>query len=180
VIRAHPGFVYHECSEQETSLRDRSDQHQPGAPIMYTTAEYFITQSTIPVANSGLALYNAALARGWLKRIGAALLGRNRTLRHLPTGHTTVRRYSGVQSIAIRGIVGSEDRSGDFDRDFNPLRETLRDRWLSVYRARVSGVPLSPIELVRGPDGYYVRDGHHRLSVARALGLDYVEALIIA
>jgi ParB-like chromosome segregation protein Spo0J len=49
-----------------------------------------------------------------------------------------------------------------------------------VYQVWVSGVSLPPIELVRGPDGYYVRDGHHRLSVARALGQTNVEALVIA
>ena len=59
---------------------------------MYTTADYFIHQSITPVARNGLALYNAALVRGCLKRIGAALLGRNRTLRHLPEGSTTAKR----------------------------------------------------------------------------------------
>jgi ParB-like chromosome segregation protein Spo0J len=49
-----------------------------------------------------------------------------------------------------------------------------------VFHARVRGVSLPPIELVRGPDGYYVRDGHHRLSVARTLGQDYVEAVVMA
>jgi hypothetical protein len=65
---------------------------QPGVLIMYTTADYFIHQSITPVARNGLALYNAALVRGCLKRIGAALLGRNRTLRHLPEGSTTAKR----------------------------------------------------------------------------------------
>ena len=83
-------------------------------------------------------------------------------------------------SIVASDIVGSEDRSGDFDIDFNPLRESLRDRWLSVFSARQRGVSLPPIELVRGPDGYYVRDGHHRLSVARALGQVFVEAIVLA
>lgn len=68
----------------------------------------------------------------------------------------------------------------NFDLDFNPLRESTRDRWLSVCHARLRGVSLPPIELVRGSDGYYVRDGHHRMSVARALGQDYVEAIVMA
>jgi hypothetical protein len=152
---------------------------------MYTTADYLITRSNTRSSGNGLSLYNEALVRGWLKRIGAALIGRNRTLRHLPKTTNADRRYVGVQilavrEIAVRDIIGSEDRSGDFDIDFNPLRESLRDRWLSVFNARKRGVSLPPIELVRGPDGYYVRDGHHRLSVARALGQDFVEAIVLA
>ncbi len=147
---------------------------------MYTTADYLINRSLIPASGSGLALYNGALMRGWFKRIGAALIGRNRTLRHLSKTTNADKRYAGVQTISVREIIGSEDRSGDFDIDFNPLRESTRDRWLSVFAAWVRGVSLPPIELVRGPDGYYVRDGHHRLSVARALGEDYVEAVVMA
>jgi len=152
---------------------------------MYTTADYLINRSTTPSSGNGLALYNAALRRGWLRQIGAALIGRNRALRHLPQTTTTTQRRarvhtSGVCEIAVRDIIGSEDRSGDFDIDFNPLRESLRDRWLSVFNARLRGVSLPPIELVRGPDGYYVRDGHHRLSVARALGQTDVEAVVTA
>jgi hypothetical protein len=127
-----------------------------------------------------LALYNEALMRGWLKRIGAALVGRNRTLRHLSQNASTAKCLPSVQLISASDIVGSEDRSDDFDIDFNPLRESLRDRWLSVFSARQRGVSLPPIELVRGPDGYYVRDGHHRLSVARALGQTDVEAVVMA
>jgi hypothetical protein len=147
---------------------------------MYTTADYLINRSTTPASGSGMALYNTALARGWLKRIEAALAGRNRALRHLPKAANAAQRRIGVQTIPAREIIGSEDRSGDFDIDFNPLRESTRDRWLSVFHARMRGVSLPPIELVRGPDGYYVRDGHHRLSVARALGQDYVEAVVMA
>ncbi len=146
---------------------------------MYTIADYLIDQSTSPASGNGLALYDAALVRGWLKRIGAALVRRNRTLRHLPKTTLAAKRCAGVRTISVREIIGSEDRIGDFDIDFNPLREYTRDRWLSVFSAWVRGVSLPPIELVRGPDGYYVRDGHHRLSVARALGQDYVEAVVM-
>ncbi len=146
---------------------------------MYTTADYLMNRSTTLASSNGLTLYNEALVRGRLKRIGAALVGRNRTLRHLPKTTNAAQRCFGVQTIAVRDIIGSEDRSGDFDIDFNPLRETTRDRWLSVFHAWTRGVSLPPIELVYGFDGYYVRDGHHRLSVARALGQDYVEAVVM-
>ena len=143
---------------------------------MYTTADYTFSQTTALAARPGLALYNAALARGWLKRLWAVLSGQKCTLRQLPantnpdTADSRIRHT--VREIAVRDIIGSEDRRGDFDLDFNPLREATRDRWLSVYHAWVSGISLPPIELVRGPDGYYVRDGHHRLSVARAVVID--------
>ena len=144
------------------------------------TTDYLITQTNTRSTDSGLAQFKAALMRGWLKRIVAALVGRNRDLRHLSQSVKISRRLAGVQMIAVQEIVGSEDRSGDFDIDFNPLRESLCDRWLSVFSARQRGVSLPPIELVRGPDGFYVRDGHHRLSVARALRQDYVEAIVVA
>ncbi len=146
---------------------------------MYTTADYLINQSLAPAGSrTGLALYNEARLRSRLQQVRAAFTGRNRTLQHLPHAALGSRRLAGVCSVPVCEIVGSEDRVGDFDRDFNPLREATRDRWLSVYSAWVNGVALPPIELVRGPGGYYVRDGHHRLSVARALRQDYIEAVV--
>ena len=147
---------------------------------MFTTEDYLINQpDTVSAVCAGLSLYNRARGRGWTKRLWATVTGRNRELRRLSEKASRAQRLAGIRTVSICNIVGSEDRSGDFDRDFNPLRDATRDRWLSVYRAWVNGVALPPVELVRGPDGYYVRDGHHRLSVARALGQDYVEAVVI-
>jgi hypothetical protein len=72
--------------------------------------------------------------------------------------------------VQIDRISGSEGRSSDFDRAFNPLRSHNRDRWLGITAARRRGKSLPPIELIQVRGVYFVRDGHHRISVARALG----------
>ena len=83
---------------------------------------------------------------------------------------------AGVQQIPLEQIRGSEGRMQDFDRDFNPRHKRMRDRWLSVFNAWERGVSLPPVELIQVGDIYYVRDGHHRISVARAHGLHYIDA----
>jgi hypothetical protein len=70
----------------------------------------------------------------------------------------------------FRHIRGSESRSSDFDRDFNPLHDHNRRRWLNVAAARQRGKALPLVKLIQVGDVYFVRDGHHRISVARALG----------
>jgi hypothetical protein len=86
--------------------------------------------------------------------------------------------YAGLQTVLIRHIRGSESRLDDFDADFRPLQSRTCERWLSIGRARLQGATLPPIELIRVGDTYFVRDGHHRLSVARALGEKFIEAQI--
>lgn len=86
------------------------------------------------------------------------------------------RHYAGIKSVPIRKIRGSESRSADFDRDFNPIHERTAGRWMSVYLAWLDGVVLPPVELVQVGDAYYVRDGHHRISVAHSLGNRYIDA----
>jgi hypothetical protein len=85
---------------------------------------------------------------------------------------------AGIQAVPIDHIRGSEGRSKDFDRDFNPLQEHTRMRWLSIAAARKAGKSLPPVSLIQVGDVYFVRDGHHRISVARALGQCDVEAQV--
>lgn len=89
------------------------------------------------------------------------------------------RHYVGVQSVPIERIQGSEGRLEDFDRAFNPLHERSRSRWLNVASIRLSGVALPPVELIQSGDIYFVRDGHHRISVAKALGEQYIDAEVV-
>lgn len=81
--------------------------------------------------------------------------------------------------MAIERILGSEGRSSDFDRDFNPLRDHNKGRWLGVAAARQRGKPLPPVALIQVGDVYFVQDGHHRISVARALGQWAIEASVV-
>jgi hypothetical protein len=90
------------------------------------------------------------------------------------------RHYTGLQSIAIDQIKGTEGREGDFDDSFYPLHDRLLSRWMGVAAARLSGKELPPVELIEVGGIYYVQDGHHRISVAKALGENYVDAEVIA
>jgi hypothetical protein len=81
--------------------------------------------------------------------------------------------------VAIERILGSEGRANDFDRDFNPLQDRSKGRWLGVAAARQRGKPLPPVALIQVGDVYFVQDGHHRISVARALGQRAIEASVM-
>jgi hypothetical protein len=84
----------------------------------------------------------------------------------------------GLRAVAIDQIRGSEGRCRYFDRDFQPLHDAARGRWLNIARARQQGKNLPPVSLVRVGDIYFVRDGHHRISVARALGQIEIDARV--
>lgn len=126
--------------------------------------------------------YRWARLRGWLGQRRAALTGRSRDLCELAqvarqTG-ASQRHFAGIQTVPVRQIRGTEGRSRDFDADFNPLTDHTMRRWLNVFSIWQRGVALPPIELTYAGDTYFVRDGHHRVSVARALGQEFVEALV--
>jgi hypothetical protein len=88
-------------------------------------------------------------------------------------------RNAGMRTVPISQIRGSESRCTDFDRDFNPLQDHSRERWLHIARARKRGKALPPVELIQAGEIYFVRDGHHRISVARALGQRTIEAQVV-
>lgn len=101
-------------------------------------------------------------------------------LNEVKQGNSVVaRHHEGLQTIPLDRIVGSEGRDDDFDSSFRPRRENGRDRWVSVALARALGKSLPPVSLVRLGDAYFVRDGHHRISVARALQELEIEAEVI-
>jgi len=85
-----------------------------------------------------------------------------------------------VQTIALDSIVGSVDRRvGEFDREFRPVSPQLRGRWERIAAARRRGEPMPPIDVYRIGELHFVKDGHHRVSVARALGDDTIEARVV-
>jgi len=86
------------------------------------------------------------------------------------------RCYGGTRTVALSQIRGSEGRCNDFDCDFQPLQGHTRDRWISIAAAREMGTSMPPVELVQLGDAYFVRDGHHRISVGRALGQRDIDA----
>ena len=85
----------------------------------------------------------------------------------------------GLRVIPVDAIVGSLGRSNDFDHAFMPRHAHLKSRWLAVNQAYYTGEPLPPVELLQLGKGYFVIDGHHRISVASFHGQHYVEAHVI-
>ena len=83
------------------------------------------------------------------------------------------------RTVPIAQIRGSEGRAGDFDRDFNPLKDHVRRRWLGIAGAREQGTVLPPVSLVQVGGIYFVKDGHHRISVAKAFGQEAIEARVV-
>jgi hypothetical protein len=90
----------------------------------------------------------------------------------------SARRDLGLQAVALDTIVGSVGRSGDFDRCFRPGPKIDGRRWESLNRAMRSGRSLPPITVYRVGGVHYVLDGHHRVSVALALGMRTVDAVV--
>jgi hypothetical protein len=85
----------------------------------------------------------------------------------------------GLRDIPLDAITGSlePNRSAQFDREFRPSR-LARSRWISIWLAEARGTVLPPISVVAVGDGYAVRDGHHRISVARARGALSIAAVV--
>jgi hypothetical protein len=81
-----------------------------------------------------------------------------------------------LRSIPLDAIVGTVDATTDFDARFRPAAHRVSARWQSVARAHRDGRSLPPIAAIEQPDGYYVLDGRHRVSVARALGHTHIDA----
>jgi hypothetical protein len=88
-------------------------------------------------------------------------------------------RYIGLQTIELDSILGTVDRARGFDRQFRPTTPRVRARWERIANAARRGEPLPPISVYRVGDVHFVRDGHHRVSVARALGRDTIEAYVV-
>jgi len=86
----------------------------------------------------------------------------------------------GLRDIPLDAITGSLEphRAAQFDGAFRPSGR-VRDRWISVWHAESRGVVLPPISVTRIGDAYAVRDGHHRVSVARARGATTITALVV-
>jgi hypothetical protein len=146
---------------------------------MFATVQMNVSfQQTRDIRRQAAAAFEGAYLRGLWDRLVAAVTGRVHCLRTLPArlaeGH-----FAGARMVPVAQVLGSENRTADFDADFHPLHPESQDRWVSVYEAMRRGKALPPVELVQVGETYYVRDGHHRLSVARALGMDYVDALVI-
>jgi hypothetical protein len=84
----------------------------------------------------------------------------------------------GLQVVQLDLIVGTVGRERDFDRRFRPTSQRVRGRWEQIAAAMRHGDAMPPVDLMRVGEIYFVRDGHHRVSVARALGRSDIDAYV--
>lgn len=84
----------------------------------------------------------------------------------------------GLRSITLDSIVGTVDRTRDFDRGFRPTTPRVRGRWQRIAAAQRRGESFPPISVYRIGDLHFVRDGHHRVSVAKSLGREDIDAYV--
>jgi hypothetical protein len=87
-------------------------------------------------------------------------------------------RRLGLQTIALDSIVGTVDRSREFDRAFRPTSGRVRPRWERIAEATRKGKSMPPIDVYRIGELHFVKDGHHRVSVARELGHEVIDAYV--
>ena len=92
--------------------------------------------------------------------------------------HVTVKSQhdNGMVTVPVELINGSEGRSEEFNDDFHPLQKRSKERWVSIAAAQQEGKIMPPIELVKVGQAYFVRDGHHRVSVAHEVGQKEIDA----
>jgi hypothetical protein len=84
----------------------------------------------------------------------------------------------GLQAIPLDSVIGTVDRTRDFDRGFRPTTPRVRGRWQRIAAAQRRGESFPPISVYRIGDLHFVRDGHHRVSVAKSLGREEIDAYV--
>ncbi|MDO9348390.1 MAG: hypothetical protein Q7T47_03820, partial [Anaerolineales bacterium] len=124
--------------------------------------------------------FSRARFKAFLNGIQAALTGQPGTLLSYDEVKEKLRIggpvYRGVQTVTVKKIVGSLNRYQQFDRAFLPKRSDSADRWQRIDRAFYEDISLPPVVLYKVGEVYFVVDGHHRVSVAREQGQDFIDA----
>jgi hypothetical protein len=127
--------------------------------------------------------FTAARRRARIRRLRAKL---RRTKPDAPAllsfeaERRSLRAYGGIYrgriTVDISRIVGSAGKHDYFDEGFMPLRSLTRERWKRIDRAFQLGNELPPVTLYKLGKLYFVKDGHHRVSVARFHGAEWIDA----
>jgi hypothetical protein len=87
-------------------------------------------------------------------------------------------RVLGLQTIKLNTVVGTVDSTRDFDRYFRPTSSRVRERWERLALAQRRGEPMPPIDVFRIGELHFVKDGHHRVSIAHATGQKLIDAYV--
>jgi len=127
--------------------------------------------------------YTRARLKAFFHDVVVIVAGRPRDLLSFEqvrqTLHAYCQRDAGLRTVPVKQIVGSVDRYRDFARSFLPTQSHTEDKWKGIDRARLQDVELPPIQLYKVGGVYFVRDGHHRVSVAREKGAEFIDAEVI-
>jgi hypothetical protein len=126
-------------------------------------------------------LFNHCRTNARFSQIVAFFTGRGRmpTLSGRISGRAIRAQHSlGLRSVEIERIAGTESRADDFDAHFNPREDRIRQRWVNIAELRLRQAALPAVELIQVGSEYFVRDGHHRISVARVLGNAFIDAQV--
>lgn len=136
---------------------------------------------SIDIINGAQHFESATLRAFWQEIIGH-LRGKPAQLLSFEDVRTRLRlreeSYQGLHNIPLSDIVGSVGRYQDFTSTFLPKAAVSRDRWTRIYAETVGEMGLPPIEVYRVCELFFVRDGNHRVSVARALGFKTIQAYV--
>jgi hypothetical protein len=128
--------------------------------------------------------FNRAKIKGFVEMMMGLITGHNM---HLLSFDDVVNRlnlkesiYLGIQDIPLKNIAGSTGRYTDFTRHFLPRTGDKRhkERWRKIYTLAVTGKGFPPIDVYKIDQVYFVKDGNHRVSVARELGWDTIQAYV--
>lgn len=128
--------------------------------------------------------FDHAFFKGFWRRLAAWLTGQRHS-ELLPFDEVrerlpmTGQRYAGLRQVPLNQIVGSVGRYRDFDRAFLPIQQRTRTRWENIDKAHLREVSLPPVELYKIDEVYFVKDGNHRVSVARERGQEFIDAVVI-
>ncbi len=124
--------------------------------------------------------FNRARLKAFLNRVWAVVSGQPTNLLSYDEVkeklHIGGPIYRGLKTVRTDQIAGSLNRYHQFDRAFLPTEDALAARWQSVNRAFYEDISLPPVVLYKVGQVYFVVDGHHRVSVAREQGQEYIEA----
>jgi uncharacterized ParB-like nuclease family protein len=127
--------------------------------------------------------FERALLKAFLSEIGSFLSHRSNELLSFEDVKTKLRvheqTYRGLQTIPLRQIVGSQNRYQDFDHEFLPTQTHTQARWMHIDAAHLRNEELPPVELYQVGKVYFVRDGNHRVSVARERGQEFIDAEVV-
>ena len=126
--------------------------------------------------------FSQARLKGFLEIVMGLITGHQRHLLSFDEIVSKLRLkqsiYKGLQDVPLDHIIGSTGRYEDFTRHFLPRTGDKRDkeRWRNIYTLAVTGKGFPPIDLYKIDEVYFVKDGNHRVSVARKLEWPTIQA----